>query len=177
MNPTAIENRLSMDAIYPDVIELINAEVRSGISLDRIVVGGFSMGGALALHAGYHLMPKLAGVVTLASFLNEDSIVWHTLREAKAKGEQSKTPRLAMFHGRPDSLVKLQWGQQTFDRLQSLGVKGEFIVSPHAEHEMLTHQWRDLQKWLLTVLPETEDDRHPDNKSSKITNPFYTNKL
>lgn len=168
-----------MDAIYPDVKELINAEVRAGIPLERIVVGGFSMGGALALHAGYHLMPKLAGVVTLASFLNEDSIVWKTLQEVKANGEQPKA-RLVMFHGRPDSLVKVQWGQKTFDRLQGLGVKGEFNVSPHAEHEMLTHQWRDVQKWLLTVLPETEDDRHPDNimdKSSKITNPFYTNKL
>lgn len=54
VNIAASESKKSMSQCYDAVNQLIDEEVASGIPLNRIVVGGFSMGGALALHTGYH---------------------------------------------------------------------------------------------------------------------------
>lgn len=91
----AKECRLSLAKIYDSVNELIRNEVDKGIHPSRIIVGGFSMGGALALHTGYHLNQGLAGVFAMSSFLNNNSIVYDSIRSS-----QSRTlPKLLMFHG------------------------------------------------------------------------------
>ena len=91
----AKECRLSLAKIYDCVNDLIRNEVDKGISPSRIIVGGFSMGGALALHTGYHLNQNLAGVFAMSSFLNHNSIVYDSLRNT-----QNRTlPKLLMFHG------------------------------------------------------------------------------
>ncbi|VDK45608.1 unnamed protein product [Anisakis simplex] len=48
---------------------MIDEEIRSGTPSDRIIVGGFSMGGALALYAGLTYDKPLAGILGLSSFL------------------------------------------------------------------------------------------------------------
>lgn len=91
----AKEDRLSLAKIYDSVNELIRNEVEKGIAPSRIIVGGFSMGGALALHTGYHLNQNLAGVFAMSSFLNQNSIVYDSI-----KNTQTRTlPKLLMFHG------------------------------------------------------------------------------
>lgn len=76
---------------------MIQREVNSGIPPNRIVVGGFSMGGCLAMHTGYHLNQNLAGVFALSAFLNNNSIVYESLDSAKKSS--SELPKLKMFHG------------------------------------------------------------------------------
>ena len=56
---------------------------------------GFSMGGALSLHTGYHLNRNLGGVFCLSSFLNDRSIVYESLENSSAES----LPPLKMFHG------------------------------------------------------------------------------
>lgn len=56
---------------------------------------GFSMGGTLALHTGYHLNRTLGGVFSLSSFLNDRSIVYESLESSSAES----LPPLKMFHG------------------------------------------------------------------------------
>lgn len=56
---------------------------------------GFSMGGTLSLHTGYHLNRNLGGVFSLSSFLNSQSIVYESL-ESNPTGP---FPPLKMFHG------------------------------------------------------------------------------
>lgn len=51
------------------VHELVDAEVASGIPSERIIIGGCSMGGALALYAGLTYDKPLAGIVCLSGFL------------------------------------------------------------------------------------------------------------
>lgn len=91
----AKESRSSLAKIYESVNELIRNEVQKGIPLSRIIVGGFSMGGALALHAGYHLNHEIAGVFAMSSFLNNNSIVYDSIRNRKTL----TLPKLLMFHG------------------------------------------------------------------------------
>ena len=92
----ALECRKSLSAIYETVNELLKREIEGcGIPARRVVVGGFSMGGCLAMHTGYHLNTDLGGVFALSAFLNNNSVVYESLESNKS----STFPRLKMFHG------------------------------------------------------------------------------
>jgi phospholipase/carboxylesterase len=85
-----------MASIYDTVNSILKREIGQGIPADRIIVGGFSMGGALALHTAFHLNLDLAGVFACSSFINHGSIVYDSLKDRKM---DQKLPELLMFHG------------------------------------------------------------------------------
>lgn len=167
-----------MATIYESVKDLVDAEVNSGIPLNRIVVGtssefhvhlvsfllwfqrilrpipgGYSMGGALAMHTAYHIQPKLRGCFALSSFLNTDSIVYESLR---AKSKSPKPADLLMMHGDMDSLVAPEWGLSTFGALKSLGVPADFEMVPNAKHELKQSELLRVRDWILEMLPFEE---------------------
>lgn len=78
------------------------------------LLGGFSMGGALALHSGYHVNPNIAGVFACSSFLNDSSVVFETLKKLKDQANVEHLPKLLMYHGDRDSLVPQSWGKKDF---------------------------------------------------------------
>lgn len=91
----AMESRKSLAVIYETVKEMLVREINAGIPEKRIVVGGFSMGGCLAMHTGYHLNQNLGGVFALSAFLNKNSIVYESLDATS----QEELPRFKAFHG------------------------------------------------------------------------------
>ncbi|CAG02781.1 unnamed protein product, partial [Tetraodon nigroviridis] len=70
------EHLESIDTMCSTLGALIQDEVNAGIPAHRIIVGGFSMGGAMALHLAGRYHPELAGVFALSSFLNKDSVAF-----------------------------------------------------------------------------------------------------
>lgn len=148
---TAPENRQSLEEINVKVHEMINTEISQGIPVNRIIVGGFSMGGALAMHAGYHLNTQLGGVFACSSFLNRESIVYESLKNKSQ--ENTILPELKMFHGGRDTLVPIEWGQESFEKLTNLGVKGTFTPLKHTLHELKKQELLDLEEWILQKLP------------------------
>lgn len=92
----AQECQKSLSNIYETVNEILKREIDGcGLPARRIVVGGFSMGGCLAMHTGYHLNQELGGVFALSAFLNDNSVVYESLETHKS----STLPRLKMVHG------------------------------------------------------------------------------
>lgn len=112
------------------------------------------MGGALALHSGFHVNREIAGVFTCSSFLNDDSIVFDTLRNEKHKN----MPKLLMYHGERDSLVPMSWGKETYDQLIELGVTGEFKTLKNTLHELKASELNEIQQWILELLPMLDSD-------------------
>ncbi|XP_022217098.1 lysophospholipase-like protein 1 [Drosophila obscura] len=156
VNIAAQESKKSMSQCYESVNQLIEDEVSNGIPASRIIVGGFSMGGALALHTGYHLNAGLAGVFAHSAFLNRNSIVYESLQSSSEQKEQ--LPELRMFHGERDTLVPIEWGVETFKALQSLGVNGTFQPLKNTLHELKKSSLVDLQEWILEKLPPLENN-------------------
>lgn len=148
----APENRKSMSNIYKSIKELINNEVAQKIPINRIMVGGFSMGGALAMHIGYHLNRQLAGVFACSSFVNRDSVVYETLQSIRDTGDEL-LPELHMFHGTNDQLVPLKWGEESYRKLVQFGVKGNFTVLPDTEHELKRQELLSINEFILSKLP------------------------
>lgn len=147
ITPDVPEDKPTLESMGSEVRRLIDEEIKSGISLDKIVVGGFSMGGALALHTAYHWLPGLAGVFAMSSFLNHNSIVYDHLKQ-----NPSKIP-LLMFHGDRDTLVPQAWGEKTFKCLQDLGVQGKFVPLSNTLHELKKKELQELMEWIKRLLP------------------------
>uniref|UniRef100_A0A1A9UX49 palmitoyl-protein hydrolase n=1 Tax=Glossina austeni TaxID=7395 RepID=A0A1A9UX49_GLOAU len=142
------ENRKVMEKASDILRKLINNEIKDGIPVNRIIVGGFSMGGALALHAGFHLNRHLAGIIAYACFINNDSVIYETLHKASG----SKFPELLMFHGSDDRVIPLAWSEHCFKNLCKLGVKGQFKTIPEVEHELEKHALEDMEQWISKKL-------------------------
>lgn len=155
ININVKESRRSMASIYEIVEELIKREINLGVPPERIIVGGFSMGGALSLHIGYHLRRDIGGVFACSSFLNKDSIVYESLSTIE---QGTQLPKLLMFHGDRDTLVPMDWGKNTFEKLTSLGVTGEFVPLKHTLHELKTREILQLIDWINKLLPAVEGD-------------------
>jgi phospholipase/carboxylesterase len=144
----------SLKSIYQDVDQLVEREVQQLSSSRRLIVGGFSMGGTLAMHIGYKLNQNIGGVFAMSSFLNSNSIVYEALRN-----KEFELPKLLQYHGERDTLVPLSWGMQTHEELKKLGVIGEFHPLKNTLHEMKKNELLELEKWLEKMLPALEHDK------------------
>ena len=140
----------SMESICSNVSELIDAEVTNGIPHNKIIVGGFSMGGGLSLYLTYKHKPSLAGCFAMSSFLNKNSSVYKHLQEHP----ETRKPPLLQFHGTADELVPIEWGEETHKNLKDSGVKGQFVRLNDAGHELTRSELATFRKWVLEVLSE-----------------------
>ncbi|XP_071648459.1 lysophospholipase-like protein 1 [Temnothorax longispinosus] len=140
----------STNSMCQNVSELIDKEVADGIPFSRIVLGGFSMGGCLALHLAYRFRPAVAGCFAMSSFLNKGSIIYEHL---KMNPENGKVP-LVQYHGTVDALAPIEWGEESAKNLKDLGVNVKFIPLQNAEHELTRAEIKSWKDWLLDILPE-----------------------
>ena len=137
------ESRAVVDA-------LIAAEVAAGIPLDRIVVGGFSQGGAMSLYAGLQYPGRLAGVLVMSGYLA-------AAEKFELAPAAAATP-VAHFHGSDDPTVKIEWARQGADLLKAAGV-AEYTLT---EYEPLGHsasmeEINDVVAWLMQRIPPLPD--------------------
>ncbi|XP_012276078.1 lysophospholipase-like protein 1 [Orussus abietinus] len=140
----------SVNLMCEKASELIEKETEIGIPESRIVLGGFSMGGALAMYMSYKYKKSVAGCVAMSTFLNVNSMVYEELKSDTAKN----VPPLLQFHGANDALVPFTWGEETCKVLKSLGVNVEFVRLKNAYHELAREEIAYLKKWVLNILPE-----------------------
>ncbi|XP_052766538.1 lysophospholipase-like protein 1 isoform X2 [Mya arenaria] len=149
ISPNSPDND-TVGAMATQLAELVQCEVDLGIPLNRIIIGGFSMGGGMALHLGYKHLRGIAGVFAMSSFLSEQSTVYEALEK-----DNSGIPPLFMSHGEIDTLVDYSWGEATFRRLKELGVQGQFHRVPGLLHEMDNDTLTKLCAWITSLVPQS----------------------
>lgn len=96
---------------------LIKQEMDAGIPSERIVLGGFSQGGAMSLFSGITSPHKLGGVFGLSCYL----LLHSKLQSFVPEGNPNKATPMFMGHGDRDPLVLPKWGQMTADILNGWG--------------------------------------------------------
>ncbi|MCJ7557007.1 MAG: alpha/beta hydrolase [Gammaproteobacteria bacterium] len=140
------QDETGIRASADQVEALIQRENTRGIGSERIVLAGFSQGGAIALHLGLRRTAGLAGIMALSTYLPlADSL------QVEASQTASKIP-LFMAHGRQDPVLPFAWGQQARDLL----LAGGYAVQWHAydmPHAVCAQEINDIGGWLRTVLP------------------------
>ena len=119
---------------------LIAREKERGIDAEKIVIAGFSMGGAIAINTALHTKESLAGLMALSTYLPLPSEV------ADSAGERA--PPVFMAHGTFDPMLPMQWGQASAEKLKETGFTVEWHDYPMA-HAVCPEEIRDIRAWLL----------------------------
>ncbi len=124
---------------------LIEAQIQSGIKSERIILAGFSQGGALALHTALRYPRPLAGVMVLSAYL--------PLQELLAKEMHSVNSRIPLFmaHGFMDTVVSYWIGQQSCTHLQAAGFEVDWHSYPMA-HTVSLSELHDIGVWIKNAL-------------------------
>lgn len=124
---------------------MIDAQVARGIPAHRIVLAGFSQGGAIALHAGLRYPARLAGIAALSTYLPiADALA------AEEQAENRDTPIL-MVHGSADTIIPLGLAERSAQHLRSLGHPVEWQVYAMA-HSVSSEEIVLISSWLSRVL-------------------------
>ena len=124
---------------------LIARENERGVATEKIVVAGFSQGGAMALHVGLAYPEKLAGIMALSSYL-----IFPERLDDDAAAVNRETPIL-QAHGSYDPMVRPQYGKMSRDALVGAGYDVEWREYP-MEHAVCPEEIADVGGWLRRVL-------------------------
>ncbi|TCV92803.1 phospholipase/carboxylesterase [Luteibacter rhizovicinus] len=124
-----------------EVEALIAREIERGIPASRIVLAGFSQGGAIALAAGLRHTATLAGIVALSTY-----VPMHETVEAERHGANHETP-IFWGHGTADPIVPIALGTLSRDTLVALGHQVDWHTYPMG-HQVSLQEIADLRVWL-----------------------------
>ncbi|KAE8744481.1 hypothetical protein FOCC_FOCC008869, partial [Frankliniella occidentalis] len=125
---------------------MIDAEVSAGIPSNRIVIGGFSQGGALALYSALTYSKPLAGVVALSCWLPLNKSFPSFVVGNK------ETPFL-QCHGDCDPIVPFKWGQMTASILKGYLKSIEFKTYGGLMHSSSDEEMNDIKDFVQKQLP------------------------
>lgn len=124
---------------------LLAREVARGVPASRIVLAGFSQGGAIALFCGLRHRERLAGILALSTYLvGEDSL------DAERSPANAEVP-IFLAHGSFDPMVALSRGEAARDALIARGWTPEFRTYP-MPHSVHPQEIVDVGQWLTRVL-------------------------
>ena len=122
---------------------LIAREEQRGIDPGRIVLAGFSQGGAIAINTVLRSGGKLAGLMGLST--------WLPLPDALKSGGLDTTPPVFMAHGQFDPMIPMQYGRAAADALAGAGFDVDWHDYPMA-HAVCPQEIDDIRTWLVDVL-------------------------
>jgi len=120
---------------------LINRERDRGVPLSRIILAGFSQGGAVVLAHMLRQITPVAGVMALSSYLPLGS------KNAEELSEVAKNIPVFMAHGKSDPVVPLGLGEYSRQQLQQLGFTVQFKSYP-MQHSVCPEEIRAMGDWL-----------------------------
>jgi phospholipase/carboxylesterase len=122
--------------------ELIRAQ---GMPANRIVLAGFSQGGAIVLLAGLRYPERLAGVIALSTYLPLPGSL-----AAERSAANADVP-IFMAHGRYDDLIPMPRAQASRERLEKLGYAPEWHDYP-MPHSVCAPEIADISAFLSRIL-------------------------
>lgn len=124
---------------------LIAREQERGLPSERVVVAGFSQGGAIAAHAALRFPYRLAGLIALSTYLPLRSRLHDEV--FSADGVQPRDLPIFMAHGQFDPMLPLALGEASRDLLNDAGYRVEWHDYPMA-HAVCADEIDDIGRWL-----------------------------
>jgi len=141
----AAQDERGIRASHAEIRALIDRQIERGIPSERIVLAGFSQGGAMALFCGVRYAHRLAGIIGLSCYLLLSASL-----EAQAAAANRTTPIL-LAHGAYDPMIELRFGEGSRELLQAAG----YAVQWHRYamgHEVCAEEIAAIAAFLQRVL-------------------------
>lgn len=126
-----------------EVHKLIDTEIEKGIDSERIILAGFSQGGAVNYQAGLTYDKPLAGMLSLSTF-------FPTAQEVIPHPANQKLPIL-VCHGLQDHVVDISLAKLSLEALKNLGYQPQYLTYTMA-HSVCPEQIADISSWLNAQL-------------------------
>ncbi|KAK9908056.1 hypothetical protein WJX75_002248 [Coccomyxa subellipsoidea] len=135
--------------------ELVAEEVKAGVPLERIVLGGFSQGGHIALKYLFQAQTAPAACIALSTWLEPTY--------NKQVPESSKAVKILLGHGTSDPLLPLALAQSTAALLRQKGLsRVEFKTYNGMQHSTCPEELSDIRRFLFQMLPAADlPSRYP----------------
>ena len=122
--------------------DLIDREIERGIQSTKIIVAGFSQGGAVSFEAALSYEQPLAGIMALSTY-------FATVGTIKINAIQQSIPIL-ICHGEHDPVVSESLGKRSRASLEKLGFDPEYHSYP-IEHSVCPQEIEDIGNWISRV--------------------------
>ena len=124
---------------------LIQEQLDSGITSDKIVLAGFSQGGVIGLFTGLRYPQKLAGILAMSCYLPNADQLPTELAEA------NKQTSIIQMHGEQDEVVPISAGKKANTLLIDAGYTAQW-TSYTMPHSVIAQQLTDISAWIQKVL-------------------------
>jgi phospholipase/carboxylesterase len=121
--------------------QLIDAERERGYAAERIVLAGFSQGGALALHLGLRYPHRLCGIIALSAFVAAAAAL-----RSEANSAYHDLP-IFMAHGSFDNVIELPFAELGRDQLKAAGFAPQWHTYAMG-HSVCPQEVRAIAAWL-----------------------------
>lgn len=122
---------------------LVDQQIAKGMDSSRIILAGFSQGGAVAYQLALSSPKRLGGLMALSTYLaTKDSIEFNPANQ--------QLP-IAVYHGSYDPVVPESLAQQAIAQLKDLDYPVEYHQYP-MDHSVCLEQIQDISQWLQRVL-------------------------
>ena len=123
----------------------IAREQQRGVPAGRVILAGFSQGGATALHVGLRYPERLAGLLALSCYLPAPA------KLAAEKSAANANLPIMLCHGSRDPVVHIGMGLEARDELKAQGYPVEWHEYP-IQHEVNAAEIADISRWLKRQL-------------------------
>ena len=124
---------------------LCEEQEANGIDSSRIVIAGFSQGGAIALHCGCRYPKPLAGIMALSTYLALPETLSDEISDCAGE-----IP-VFMAHGRQDDVVAYEYGKQGMEHLEAHDIKIHWYEYDMG-HSVCLEEIRHIRQWLNEIL-------------------------
>ncbi|MGH8209773.1 MAG: alpha/beta hydrolase [Steroidobacteraceae bacterium] len=141
----AAQDEVGIRGSHAVIQALIRRENERGVASNRIVLAGFSQGGALALYSGTRYPETLAGIMGLSCYMLLES------RFAAERVAANHATSIFLGHGTQDPVVSPLLGEQTRRLLESEGYPVEWHAYP-MPHSVCPQEVADIAAWLRRIL-------------------------
>ncbi|KAG5445045.1 acyl-protein thioesterase [Clonorchis sinensis] len=150
LTPDSRQDEAGILEANDELEKFVQAEIKAGIPANRIVIGGFSQGGSVALYNAVTKGHPYAGVVALSCWLPLHSKL---VSDQSLINGHRETP-IFQCHGREDCLVSHHMGSATHDLLKTFRMtKCEFTSYANLGHSSSDEELNDVQCFLKKTLP------------------------
>jgi phospholipase/carboxylesterase len=122
----------------------IDAEIETGIESNKIILAGFSQGGAITLHAGLRYAKPLAGLLALSTYLPLP-------KQLEAEAVTDKNIAIMMAHGISDPVIPVAQGKASAETLKSQGYSVEWHEYK-MQHSVCIEEIIAIGVWIKRVL-------------------------
>ena len=142
----SIEKKLDEDQLMTSsekIRELIDREIERGIDSTRIVIAGFSQGGAVAYQTALTYSKPLAGLIAMSTY--------YAACESIMLGQENKALPIQIYHGTTDPVVPEPLGKHAYETLREKNYSVNYQTYP-MQNGVCAEEVIDISRWIQKIL-------------------------